>query len=721
MENMKEKMKNWVKCKGRRCTLWCKKWCRYQFVSASKPLYWISLLLISLEVADKVGRITIPEWIGKTAIVIGCIVIGVIIRFIINWLGTFIFKVKTDNFISILMIIAAIISSLKYFKFRLSNLPEVAIGIVISLALVLFIKSLWSMLRGRRYTKYNIVITTLGIIVIGIGAWFICSGGFEDTYIEKYLALGREQPVLNEVTGTEFLNAIKGGTYTPQSLLYGTNPKYDDLISTTVNLKSYASNKKGVAGYIKKKYQGYDLDAVPLRGKVWYPEEVNQCPTLFIIHGNHDYIEESYLGYDYLGSYLATYGYVVVSIDQNACNLLTQENDARAILLLENMKKIREYNQEEDNPLFNKVDMNALAIAGHSRGGEAVSIAYLFNQEDVSLGNGFTKWDYHFNIKGIIAIAPTIDQYKPVGKSVVLEDVNYMVIHGANDSDLYQFGGMKQYKKINFTGEKPYIKTSLYCAGCNHGQFNTRWGLYDRTGGHQKVLNVKDFISETDQQEIAKIFIKIFLDYTLRNDETHIKLLEDYRLYKKYLPQTLYLQTYQKSDFIPICNFEEDLSLLTGTMDDVHIMVDNGSVWTEGIYPNEASNSSLYISWNNNNHPAVRIKTPPLDITKRALQFDIMDMKEDKENPRLLDAKIIITDKNDESREFSLKDYATIYPAFLVRLNKLQYILGKVDYKHQFQTVTIPVEDMGHIGNMVEIQIIFTDTAGQVAIDEIGI
>ena len=58
---------------------------------------------------------------------------------------------------------------------------------------------------------------------------------------------------------------------------------------------------------------------------------------LFIAHGNHEITTESYLGYDYLGRYLASHGYVMVSVDQNACNMLTGENAGRAVLLLEHI------------------------------------------------------------------------------------------------------------------------------------------------------------------------------------------------------------------------------------------------------------------------------------------------------------------------------------------------------------------------------------------------
>ena len=82
-----------------------------------------------------------------------------------------------------------------------------------------------------------------------------------------------------------------------------------------------------------------------------------------------------------------------------------------------------------------------------------------------------------------------------------------------------------------------------------------------------------------------------------------MNLLEDYRLYQSCLPETLYVQSYQKSDFKALCNFEEDTNLVTGTMKGVSIDVDGGSIWTEGLYPTEAagSNSAIYLQWVNQN------------------------------------------------------------------------------------------------------------------------
>ena len=145
-----------------------------------------------------------------------------------------------------------------------------------------------------------------------------------------------------------------------------------------------------------------------------------------------------------------------------------------------------------------------------------VATAYLFNGLDQYPENGSVDFDYHYSIKSLIAIAPTVDQYKPADHSVELEDVNYLLLHGAADRDVSNFQGMAQYENISFTGQGDYLKSALYIAGANHGQFNSLWGAYDQSGPFSRLLNTEGLLSEADQQFIAQIFIKVFLDVTLR-------------------------------------------------------------------------------------------------------------------------------------------------------------------------------------------------------------
>ena len=94
--------------------------------------------------------------------------------------------------------------------------------------------------------------------------------------------------------------------------------------------------------------------------------------------------------------------------------------DARAIVLLWHLQLWREWNQTPDHPFFGKVDMSNIALAGHSRGGEAVTIAKKYNTEK---HNGSDPdLDFGFSIKSLYAIAPVDGQIRSgeIAESVIV-------------------------------------------------------------------------------------------------------------------------------------------------------------------------------------------------------------------------------------------------------------------------------------------------------------
>lgn len=48
--------------------------------------------------------------------------------------------------------------------------------------------------------------------------------------------------------------------------------------------------------------------------------------------------------------------------------------------MLEHVKVWNEWNKTKDNPFFGKADMSQIALIGHSRGGEAVTVAAAYNK-----------------------------------------------------------------------------------------------------------------------------------------------------------------------------------------------------------------------------------------------------------------------------------------------------------------------------------------------------
>lgn len=134
---------------------------------------------------------------------------------------------------------------------------------------------------------------------------------------------------------------------------------------------------------------------------------------MLIVHGNHPRAESSEAGFEYLGRHLAGRGFILVSVDENFLNtgganaLLTPLQSeawngipARAWLLLEQLRIWRAWNADAGNPLHGRVDMEHIALIGHSRGGEAVVLANQFNRLAAFPGDPSVRFDYQFRSGG---------------------------------------------------------------------------------------------------------------------------------------------------------------------------------------------------------------------------------------------------------------------------------------------------------------------------------
>ena len=595
---------------------------------------------------------------------------------------------------------------------------------LVAVVVMLLAVSLWSLLCCRRVTPVTVSATLLAVGMGALLSVFLFTDGFDNHYVRKYLALSDRR----DAAQAALEPSLTYGRYAVNVLDYGPEA---GLRAGTVDLSYYMDrDTDDLSGSYVEAYLDYDLNRVPLEGRVWYPASGQECPVLFIAHGNHEITTESYLGYAYLGEFLASHGYVVVSVNQNACNLLVGENDGRAVLLLEHIGLLLEYDAAEGNPLCGRIDEDRIAVAGHSRGGEMAATAALFNRYDRYPENGTVRFDYNYNIRSVIAIAPTVNQYKPADHSVELEDINYLLLHGAADRDVSRFMGMTQYENISFTGRGDYLKTALYIAGANHGQFNSLWGSYDQGGPFGPLLNVESLLSPREQQEVARIFIKVFLDVTLREDDSCKSLLTDWASYSAQLPDTVYVQCYETSRFVPIADFEEDSDLETGTMDRVSL-TGYGNWWTEELvdFAGETSfdTHALRLRWEESGTYCV--VRPGLDMAGKNLVFDISDRNTDAVAAgryTLLDAEILLIDGRGRSASARLKDHATVFPVLPVRTDKLDFLFDTCTYKNAFATVTLPnssfVEESGAFdwSDVRQIRFCFYGS-GQISMDNIGL
>ncbi|WP_089719000.1 alpha/beta hydrolase family protein [Candidatus Entotheonella palauensis] len=270
----------------------------------------------------------------------------------------------------------------------------------------------------------------------------------------------------------------------------------------------------------------------PINGLLHIPSGGGPFPLAVFAHGNHTATEDSTPGYLYLCELLASHGILAATIDVNFLNGGNRgENDGRAIVQLEHIKQFQIWHQQIGHPLAGKVDLSKVMIVGHSRGGEAVGHASLFNGMDaiqfdrfgpsIPVDGSEDLGPYHFNLEAVFAISPTDQQYSPVGGLTGVRDP-YMVIHGSRDSDVYYFAGHLAYDRsyrvdlANPAQLAEGTKALLWIHGANHNNFNSQWGQ-ESAGTLTRDL----------QEQIAKTYIGAVAQAQLLGQSDYLEILQD--------------------------------------------------------------------------------------------------------------------------------------------------------------------------------------------------
>ena len=448
----------------------------------------------------------------------------------------------------------------------------------------------------------------LMVAILGIGAISGCSSAIKLTPNDADVILSR--PLIDAP------NPARRGQWAVRRLYYGSGtdkrrPEFRDSVS--IKTESVDASKLISLGQRAKErnsYWGFKPKDFPINGRVWYPDGDGPFPLVLIVHGNHNMRDFSDPGYGYLGELLASRGFILTSVDQNFVNGgVRGENDARGWLLLKHLEAWREFAADEDNPFFGKVDMDRVALIGHSRGGEAVGHAAAFNTLKYYPDDASLEFDFNFGIRSIIAIAPVDGQYLPTGRYVPLENVNYLVFHGSHDGDVTSFHGLRMYHRVRFTDGQPHFKAAVYVYRANHGQWNTVWGNKDNGPRSGRILDLRRLLDPEDQREITKLYISAFLETTLKGRDDYLPMFRDHRVVGGWLPKTMYVTRFQASSFRPVATFEEDIDVTSGTAEGVKLHGDSLGTWREAKLMlrsrNRSStsasqeNQAVWLGWNN--------------------------------------------------------------------------------------------------------------------------
>jgi dienelactone hydrolase len=600
---------------------------------------------------------------------------------------------------------------------------------------------------GQSALRKKILVSSL--FALGIAGnvyiiWFFAHAGS----MEKIIAW--KLPAESMPTKLAVENPSTNGNYCVQKLFYGEGndirrPEYGasvEIKTRTVDASDFFKDFKGWKRWARKKYWKFDVDKLPLNARVWYPEGPGPFPLVLIVHGNHNMADFSDPGYSYLGELLASRGFILASIDENFLNgglfhgpPLKESSAVRGWLLLEHLKLWKEWNQAAGNPFQGKVDLSRIALMGHSRGGEAAATAAAFNRMKYYPDDANIKFDYGFAIKAVVAIAPADGQYKPADQHRWISDVSYLTLQGAQDADVSEFMGSRQWDHVKYTQPGPWFKAEIYAYRANHGQFNTVWGRDDVGKPLSWLWNFKPLMPGEEQRRISKTYIVAFLEATLHDRREHLPLFEDWRTGRAWLPDTLYVNRYQDASYVPLTSFNEDADLTTTTAPGGSIAGENLSVWHEGHIPwrqDDRDYNGVFLGWNRAKGAPAATYTLTLPAGAAAkwqlgkgsmIELSVAAMDEDaplpgkkteeqkkKEEEEKKKEEEKTKKKERESPDFTMElvasdgatatvpvsSFVAIPPPFKERFTKLAILDEKgyeKDWEPVFQTVRVPLAD----------------------------
>ncbi len=195
--------------------------------------------------------------------------------------------------------------------------------------------------------------------------------------------------------------------------------------------------------------------------RIYWPTDIQNMaprPLVVISHGNG----HNYAWYDYLGQHLASWGYIVMSHQNNTGPGI---ETASTTTLAHTDAIIAQQNVISGGAFNGKLDSHTIIWIGHSRGGEGVARAY-----DRIFDGSYTPTGYTLSdIKLVSSIAPTdflgTASANPHG-------VNYHLIYGAADGDVCGCPDNDVADSFNVFERALGQRASFYLHGADHNDFN---------------------------------------------------------------------------------------------------------------------------------------------------------------------------------------------------------------------------------------------------------
>ncbi|WNF35088.1 alpha/beta hydrolase [Bacillaceae bacterium IKA-2] len=539
-------------------------------------------------------------------------------------------------------------------------------------------------------------------------------------------------------------NPAELGTYSIRNFTYANGldkhrrefSNHADVLSDSVDGSEYIKEWHR----FRKFFWGFDEKKLPVNGRVWMPQGEEKFPLVLMVHGNHRMENFSDAGYEYLGELLASRGYIAVSVDQNFLNYSNwtgiPKNDMklRTWVLIQHLLQIDQFKGMPESPFYQKVDMDRVAVIGHSRGGQAAAMVADYQKwfdSDLSLAGM-----ENINVQAVIGIAPT--ERKADGMWPELNNVSYLTLHGARDGDVHNYHGDRQFSRTSIEADSDKFKAGVYIAEANHSQFNQDWGKMDQKLPGGLFLNKNQIMDPDKQREVAKVYISAFIESTLGGNEQYIPLFRDVRHGSEWLPNTQYVTRFENSEFHPIVNFNKTNSKtkfpkgITAEAIGFDIWEIESAVNRSG---NKKAKQGMVFEWENTGTYTLSI---PEDYRMEYLNgsfesFYISMANLDDENTT--DPKLTVTFEmsNGKTANVPLERYKEIAPSIHTQYTRNRYLedifrKGKYSVATEpvFQTYEIPMEYFKKLNRDLKLQeieritISFKNGPGKLMVDDIG-
>jgi hypothetical protein len=478
-------------------------------------------------------------------------------------------------------------------------------------------------------------------------------------------------------------NPGEPGPYTVASLSYGSGqnnhrPEFGEtavLTTPTVDGSHIFGGYSGLSASFYQWYWGFDYSQLPLNGTVWYPADaVGPAPLILIVHGNHAMSRPSDPGYAYLGEHLASQGYIAVSVDQNFLNGLlfieggNAEIPLRAWMLLNHLQQWRVWNETPGNPFAGRVDLDRVALIGHSRGGEAATWAAEMNWKDMP---GLSSAaDFGFGVHGVVAIAPSDAYTGPGDRKPLLNRTSYLLLGAGHDADTYLLYGQRQFSRQRLTTNPEGFKALAYVYQGNHGQFNSVWGSRDRSLYNSWLLNRAPLLSQGEQQQAAKVLTTAFLNAAVGDEAAYRDLFRNPVTAVSWLPETIIVTQYQDASFRRV-NTAGSAAVASGGL----------SAQTETLTLRDGEtaqgNQAQRLSWPAGSQPQFAITLSPRQVADHALVFALASVPGE---PVAAGMMVEVETAVDQTARLLLNDFSPILPTLPAHLVKANWLAGMTGF-----------------------------------------